>query len=146
MSPYAPRIITIQVKPKEIGKIIGPKGATIRDIEEQSGAKVSIDDDGVVTIAAVGGEAGNKARAMVEALVVQPRSGKTYTAGEDDHRVSGVVEICPASKGSSTSRAPHGRTEKTEDVVKKGERRHVKCSRSTIAAKMRLSRKALIEK
>src|SRR5262249_42641123 len=68
MSPWAPRIITIQVKQKEIGKIIGPKGATIRDIEEQSGAKVSIDDDGVVTIAAVGAEAGNKAREMVEAL------------------------------------------------------------------------------
>ena len=79
MSPWAPRVITIQVKPKDIGKIIGPKGAVIRGIEEQSGASVSIDDDGVVTISAVGGEAGTKAREMVEALVQEPEIGKTYT-------------------------------------------------------------------
>ena len=58
MSPYAPRIFTIQIKPDKIGDVIGPKGKTIRGIQDASGAKVNIDDTGLITIAAVGAEAG----------------------------------------------------------------------------------------
>jgi polyribonucleotide nucleotidyltransferase len=148
MSPWAPRIITIQVKPKEIGKIIGPKGATIRDIEEQSGAKVSIDDDGVVTIAAVGGEAGNKAREMVEALVQEPEIGRTYTGKVKTTTAFGAfVEIMPGVEGLiHISELQHGRTEKTEDVVKKGDTVTVKLLEIDDRGKMRLSRKALLPK
>ena len=148
MSQWAPRIITIQVKQKEIGKIIGPKGATIRDIEEQSGAKVSIDDDGVVTIAAVGGEAGNKARAMVEALVQEPEIGKTYTGKVKTTTAFGAfVEILPGVEGLvHISELQHGRTEKTEDVLKKGDTVTVKLLEIDDRGKMRLSRKALLEK
>jgi polyribonucleotide nucleotidyltransferase len=148
MSPWAPRIITIQVKQKEIGKIIGPKGATIRDIEEQSGAKVSIDDDGVVTIAAVGGEAGNKAREMVEALVQEPEIGRTYTGKVKTTTAFGAfVEIMPGVEGLiHISELQHGRTEKTEDVVKKGDTVTVKLLEIDDRGKMRLSRKALIPK
>jgi len=56
LSKYAPRIITMMVKPDKIGDIIGPKGKTIRGIQDQTGAKISIEDSGMVTIAAVGGE------------------------------------------------------------------------------------------
>jgi len=148
MSPYAPRIITIQVRPKEIGKIIGPKGATIRDIEEQSGAKVSIDDDGVVTIAAVGGEAGQKAREMVEALVQEAEVGKTYTGKVKTTTAFGAfVEILPGVEGLiHISELQHGRTERTEDVVKKGDIVTVKLLEVDDRGRMRLSRKALIEK
>ncbi len=148
MSPWAPRIITIQVKPKEIGKIIGPKGATIRDIEEQSGAKVSIDDDGVVTIAAVGGEAGAKAREMVEALVQEPEIGKTYTGKVKTTTAFGAfVEIMPGVEGLvHISELQHGRTERTEDVLKKGDTVSVKLLEVDERGKMRLSRKALLPK
>ena len=148
MSPYAPRIITIQVRPKEIGKIIGPKGATIRDIEEQSGAKVSIDDDGVVTIAAVGGEAGQKAREMVEALVQEAVVGKTYTGKVKTTTAFGAfVEILPGVEGLvHISELQHGRTDKTEDVVKKGDVVTVKLLEVDERGRLRLSRKALIEK
>ncbi len=148
MSPWAPRIITIQVKPKEIGKIIGPKGATIRDIEEQSGAKVSIDDDGVVTIAAVGGEAGAKAREMVEALVQEPEIGKTYTGKVKTTTAFGAfVEIMPGVEGLvHISELQHGRTERTEDVLKKGDTVTVKLLEVDERGKMRLSRKALLPK
>ncbi len=148
MSPYAPRIITIQVRPKEIGKIIGPKGATIRDIEEQSGAKVSIDDDGIVTIAAVGGEAGQKAREMVEALVQEAEVGKTYTGKVKTTTAFGAfVEILPGVEGLiHISELQHGRTERTEDVVKKGDVVTVKLLEVDDRGRMRLSRKALIEK
>jgi polyribonucleotide nucleotidyltransferase len=148
MSPWAPRIITIQVKQKEIGKIIGPKGATIRDIEEQSGASVSIDDDGVVTIAAVGSEAGQKAREMVEALVQEPEVGKTYTGKVKTTTAFGAfVEILPGVEGLiHISELQHGRTEKTEDVVKKGDVVTVKLLEVDDRGRMRLSRKALLEK
>ena len=148
MSPWAPRIITIQVKQKYIGKIIGPKGAVIRDIEEQSGAKVSIDDDGVVTIAAVGGEAGAKAREMVEALVQEPEIGKTYTGKVKTTTAFGAfVEIMPGVEGLvHISELQHGRTERTEDVLKKGDTVEVKLLEVDERGKMRLSRKALIPK
>jgi polyribonucleotide nucleotidyltransferase len=148
MSPWAPRVITIQVAPKEIGKIIGPKGATIREIEERSGAKVSIDDDGVVTIAAVGGEAGAIAREMVEALVVKPEVGKTYTGKVKTTTAFGAfVEILPGVEGLvHISELQHGRTEKTEDVVKKGDTVEVKLLEIDERGKMRLSRKALLPK
>ncbi len=148
MSKWAPRIITIQVKPKEIGKIIGPKGATIREIEEQSGASVSIDDDGVVTIAAVGGEAGAKAREMVEALVQEPEVGKTYTGKVKTTTAFGAfVEILPGVEGLvHISELQHGRTERTEDVLKKGDTVTVKLLEVDERGRLRLSRKALIEK
>jgi polyribonucleotide nucleotidyltransferase len=148
MSPWAPRIITIQVKPKDIGKIIGPKGATIREIEEQSGASVSIDDDGVVTIAAVGGEAGAKAREMVEALVQEPEVGKTYTGKVKTTTAFGAfVEILPGVEGLvHISELQHGRTDKTEDVLKKGDTVTVKLLEVDERGRLRLSRKALLEK
>jgi polyribonucleotide nucleotidyltransferase len=148
MSPWAPRIITIQVKPKDIGKIIGPKGATIREIEEQSGASVSIDDDGVVTIAAVGGEAGARAREMVEALVQEAEVGKTYTGKVKTTTAFGAfVEILPGVEGLvHISELQHGRTERTEDVVKKGDTVTVKVLEVDERGRLRLSRKALIEK
>jgi len=148
MSKWAPRIITIQVKPKDIGKIIGPKGATIREIEEQSGASVSIDDDGVVTIAAVGGEAGTKARELVEALVQEPEVGKTYTGKVKTTTAFGAfVEILPGVEGLvHISELQHGRTERTEDVLKKGDTVTVKLLEVDERGRLRLSRKALLEK
>ena len=148
MSKWAPRIITIQVKPKDIGKIIGPKGATIRGIEEESGATVSIDDDGVVTIAAVGGEAGAKAREMVEALVQEAEVGKTYTGKVKTTTAFGAfVEILPGVEGLvHISELQHGRTERTEDVLKKGDTVTVKLLEVDERGRLRLSRKALIEK
>jgi polyribonucleotide nucleotidyltransferase len=148
MSPWAPRIVTIQVKPKDIGKIIGPKGATIRDIEEQSGASVAIDDNGVVTISAVGAEAGAKAREMVEALVQEAEVGKTYTGKVKTTTAFGAfVEILPGVEGLvHISELQHGRTERTEDVLKKGDVVTVKLLEVDERGRLRLSRKALIEK
>jgi polyribonucleotide nucleotidyltransferase len=148
MSPWAPRVITLQVKQKDIGKIIGPKGATIRDIEQQSGASVSIDDDGVVTISAVGGEAGQKARQMIESLVEEPEVGRTYTGKVKSTTAFGAfVEILPGVEGLlHISELQHGRTERTEDVVKKGDTVTVKLLEVDDRGRIRLSRKALLEK
>src|SRR5881409_74154 len=65
LSKYAPRIITIQIPTEKIGDIIGPKGKTIRSIQEQTGAEINVDDNGLVTISAVG-EGGARARDIVD--------------------------------------------------------------------------------
>jgi polyribonucleotide nucleotidyltransferase len=148
MSKYAPRIITIMVKPDKIGDIIGPKGKTIRGIQDATGAKISIEDSGLVTIAAVGGEAGEKAKQMIESMVMEPEVGKIYEGPVKSTTAFGAfVEILPGVEGLlHISELQHGRTEKTEDVVKKGDVVKVKLLEVDDKGRMKLSRKALIAK
>ncbi|HKT61408.1 MAG TPA: polyribonucleotide nucleotidyltransferase, partial [Gemmatimonadales bacterium] len=123
LSKYAPRIFTMQIKPDKIGDVIGPKGKTIRGIQDATGAKINIEDSGLVTISAVGGEAGEKARAMVAAITTEPEVGRTYEGPVKSTTAFGAfVEILPGVEGLlHISELQHGRTEKTEDVVKKGD-------------------------
>ncbi len=148
LSKYAPRILTMMVKPDKIGDIIGPKGKTIRGIQDQTGAKISIEDSGLVTIAAVGGEAGEKARQMIAAMVEEPEVGKVYEGPVKSTTAFGAfIEIMPGVEGLlHISELQHGRTEKTEDVVKKGDVVKVKLLEVDEKGRMRLSRKALLTK
>ncbi|MEO6066542.1 MAG: polyribonucleotide nucleotidyltransferase [Gemmatimonadales bacterium] len=148
LSPHAPRIITIQIKTDKIGDVIGPKGKTIRGIQEATGAKISIEDSGIVTIAAVGGEAGARAKEMVMALVAEPEVGKIYEGPVKSTTAFGAfIEIMPGVEGLlHISELQHGRVEKTEDVVKKGDIVKVKLLEVDERGRMKLSRKALIPK
>jgi polyribonucleotide nucleotidyltransferase len=148
LSPFAPRIITFMIKPDRIGDVIGPKGKTIRGIQDQTGAKIGIEDSGLVTISAVGGEAGLRAKAMVDALVAEPEVGKTYEGPVKSTTAFGAfVEIMPGVEGLlHISELQHGRTEKTEDVVKKGDVVTVKLLEVDERGRMKLSRKALMPK
>ncbi|HEX2220739.1 MAG TPA: polyribonucleotide nucleotidyltransferase [Gemmatimonadales bacterium] len=148
LSKYAPRIFTMQIKPDKIGDVIGPKGKTIRGIQDATGAKISIEDTGVVTISAVGGEAGEKARAMVAAITTEPEVGRTYEGPVKSTTAFGAfVEILPGVEGLlHISELQHGRTEKTEDVVKKGDIVQVKLLEVDERGRMKLSRKALLPK
>jgi len=148
LSKYAPRIITIQIKPEKIGDVIGPKGKTIRGIQDATGAKINVDDTGLITIAAVGGDAGEKAREMVAAIVAEPEVGKIYEGPVKSTTPFGAfVEIIPGVEGLlHISELQHGRTEKTEDVVKKGDVVKVQLLEVDERGRMRLSRKALIPK
>ena len=148
LSPYAPRIFTIQIKPEKIGDIIGPKGKTIRGIQDATGAKITVDDTGLVTIAAVGGEAGQKAREMITAIVAEPEVGRVYEGQVKSVTQFGAfVEIIPGVEGLlHISELQHGRTERTEDVVKKGDVVKVKLLEVDERGRMKLSRKALIPK
>jgi len=148
LSPYAPRIITIQIKPDKIGDIIGPKGKTIRGIQDATGAKISVDDTGLITVAAVGGEAGQKATDMIRAIVAEPVVGTIYEGPVKSTTAFGAfVEIIPGVEGLlHISELQHTKTEKTEDVVKKGDIVKVKLLEVDERGRMRLSRKALIPK
>jgi len=147
LSKYAPRILTIQIRPDKIGDVIGPKGKTIRGIQEQTGAEINVDDTGLVTISGVG-EAAERARDMISGIVQEPEVGKVYEGVVKSTTAFGAfVEIIPGVEGLlHISELQHGRTEKTEDVVKKGDHLKVKLLEVDERGRMRLSRKALIEK
>jgi len=148
LSKYAPRIITLQVKPDRIGDIIGPKGKTIRGLQDQTGAEINVDDSGLVTISSTSGEAGERARDMIAAIVQEPEVGSVYEGTVKSTTAFGAfVEILPGVEGLlHISELQHGRTERTEDVVKKGDRVRVKLLEVDGRGKMRLSRKAVLDK
>jgi len=107
-----------------------------------------VDDSGLVTISAVGGEAGEKAREMVAAIVAEPEVGKVYEGPVKSTTPFGAfVEILPGVEGLlHISELQHGRTEKTEDVLKKGDVVRVKLLEVDERGRMKLSRKALLPK
>jgi polyribonucleotide nucleotidyltransferase len=146
LSQYAPRIISIQINPEKIGEIIGPKGKTIRAIQDESGATIDIDDSGLVKIAAVSGEASARAREMIEAIVQDPEIGRIYEGPVKNTTTFGAfIEIMPGTEGlCHISELQEGRTEKTEDVVKKGDIVRVKLLSIDEKGRLRLSRKAAL--
>ena len=146
LSRYAPRIITIKINPAKIGEIIGPKGKTIRGIQEATGATINVDDDGTVTIASVSGEGGERARKMIAAITEEPEVGRTYEGVVKSTTTFGAfVEILPGTEGLvHISELQEGRVEKTEDVVKKGDVVHVKLLSIDEKGRLRLSRKVAL--
>jgi polyribonucleotide nucleotidyltransferase len=146
LSPFAPRIVTLQISPEKIGDLIGPKGKTIRGIQDETGAELTVDDSGLVTIAAVGGDSMERARQMVQALTAEPVVGETYEGTVKTTTPFGAfVEIMPGTEGLvHISEMRHERTEKTEDVVKKGDRVRVKLIDRDERGRLRLSMKALL--
>ncbi|MFQ5889248.1 MAG: polyribonucleotide nucleotidyltransferase [Gemmatimonadota bacterium] len=144
MSRYAPRIITIQINPEKIGDVIGPKGKTIRGIQEETGTEINIEDTGVVTISSVAGEGGERARQMVEAIVAEPEVGRVYEGVVKNTTSFGAfVEIIPGVEGlCHISELEEGRTERTEDVVKAGDVVKVKLLAIDERGRLKLSRRA----
>jgi polyribonucleotide nucleotidyltransferase len=147
LSRYAPRIITMQVNPDKIGEVIGPKGKTIRSIQEETGTEISIDDSGLVTIASVSAEGSARAQEMVSAIAQDPEIGRIYEGVVKSTTTFGAfVEILPGVEGLvHISELQEGRTEKTEDVVKKGDATRVKLLSIDEKGRMRLSRKAALQ-
>jgi polyribonucleotide nucleotidyltransferase len=148
LSEYAPRIVTLMINPEKIGDLIGPKGKTIRGIQDETGAELTVDDTGLVTIAAVGGDAMQRARQMVQAITAEPEIGATYEGTVKTTTAFGAfVEIMPGTEGLvHISELKHGRTDKTEDVVNKGDRVTVKLLDRDERGRLRLSMKALVPK
>ena len=148
LSQYAPRIVTLTISPEKIGDLIGPKGKTIRGIQDETGAELTVDDSGLVTIAAVGGEAMERAKQMVKAITAEPIVGDTYEGTVKSITAFGAfVEIMPGTEALlHVSEIKWERVDKTEDVLKKGERVKVKLVDRDERGRLRLSMKALLPK
>ncbi|AFU71987.1 polyribonucleotide nucleotidyltransferase [Bifidobacterium asteroides DSM 20089] len=129
MSPYAPRIITTQVPIDKIGEVIGPKGKMINQIQEDTGADVSIEDDGTVYIASEGGEAAAKAKEVIDQIANPhvPEAGETFNGKVVKITSFGAfVNLTPGTDGllhiSQIRNLANGeRIDSVEDVLKEGD-------------------------
>jgi polyribonucleotide nucleotidyltransferase len=148
LSRWAPRILSITVPKKKIREIIGTGGKVIRGLQEDTGAKIDIDDEGVVTIASVDGAAGEEALRRIEALIEEPEIGRIYEGPVKSITPFGAfVEILPGRDGLvHISELEYRRVEKVEDVVQEGEIMRVKLIGIDNQGRVKLSRKALLEK
>jgi len=143
MSPYAPRIVTVKIKPSQIGAIIGSGGRTIRGITEQTGAVIDIGDDGVVTIASDDEAKAAKAIAMIKNLTQEPEVGTSYMGTVRKVVDFGAfIEILPGVDGlCHISELTDGRVDKVEDVLSEGDKVLVKCIGIDRSGKIKLSRR-----
>jgi polyribonucleotide nucleotidyltransferase len=145
ISPYAPRIINLFVKPEKVGDVIGPAGKIIKKIIAETGAKIEIDDSGKVTIASVDMDAAEKAKKMIQDLTMEAEFGKTYTGKVvriEDY--GAFIEILPNIDGLlHISEISHQRIRNVRDVLKIGQTLQVKVINIDEHNKIRLSKKAL---
>jgi len=146
ISQFAPRLITVQINPEKIGLLIGPGGKTIKGIQEATGAKIDIDDDGTVFISHSEAEGAEAARAKVEALTEEVKVGKVY-----DGRVTSIkdfgafIEILPGRDGlCHISELDDKYVDKVESVCKVGDHMQVKVIAIDDQDRVKLSRKALL--
>ena len=123
LSPYAPRLLTIKIDPELIGLVIGPSGKTIKAITEQTGAKIDIEDDGTVTIAAVEAGKAEKAKKLIVNMTRKLNEGDVY-AGKVTRiiEIGAFVEVLPGKEGMiHISQLAEGRVGKVEDEVAVGD-------------------------
>ncbi|MBQ8682198.1 MAG: polyribonucleotide nucleotidyltransferase [Selenomonadales bacterium] len=146
LSPYAPRIITLQIHPDKIRDVIGPGGKVIKKIIEETGVKIDIEDDGKAFIAAVDMEAGKKAVKMIEDLIREVEVGETYEGKVTRIMNFGAfVEVLPGKEGLvHISQLAKERVEKVEDVVSIGDIVKVKVIEIDRQGRVNLSRKVLL--
>jgi polyribonucleotide nucleotidyltransferase len=147
LKPHAPRITVIQIPTEKIGAVIGPGGKMIRSIQEETGAKVDISEDGTVFIASADGDSAQKARERIEALTESAVLGRIYTGKVVRVTDFGAfVEILPNMDGMvHISQLDSQRVNKVEDVVRLGDEITVMVTDIDDQGKIRLSRQAVLE-
>ncbi|MDI6784198.1 MAG: polyribonucleotide nucleotidyltransferase [bacterium] len=149
LSAYAPRIITMQIKPEQIRTVIGPGGKVINDIIDKTGVKIDIERDGSVKIASVDEKAAQQAMQMIEYLTEEVEVGKIYLGKVTRILNFGAfVEILPGKEGlCHISQLDEKRVAKVEDIVHEGDTILVKVAEIDDQGRVNLSRKqALREK
>lgn len=136
MSPYAPRIITVRIPVDKIGEVIGPKGKMINQIQDDTGANISIEDDGTIYIGADNGESAEAARALINAIAnpTMPEKGERYLGTVVKIMPFGAfISLLPGKDGllhisKLRPLAGGARVENVEDVVSVGQKIQVEIS------------------
>lgn len=142
LSPYAPRLLTIKIDPDLIGLVIGPGGKTIKGITEQTGAKVDIEDSGLVTVSALDADKAKKACSIIEGMTRKLAAGDVYVG-----RVTRIipigafVEVLPGKEGMiHISQLADYRVGKVEDEVAVGDEVIVKVREIDSKGRINLTR------
>jgi polyribonucleotide nucleotidyltransferase len=141
VSSYAPRIVTLHIKPDKIRDVIGPGGKVIRGLVEDTGCKIDIEDDGTVLIASADGAAMEKAIAAIQAITAEPEIGRIYHGTVRKIVEFGAfVEILPGTDGLlHISQLSKERVRRVEDVLHEGDEIMVKVLDVDRSGKIRLS-------
>jgi polyribonucleotide nucleotidyltransferase len=143
LSPYAPRITTINVKPDQVRTVIGPGGKNVRGIIEATGCSIDIEDDGRINIASSDGEACKAAIKMIRNLTQDAEVGRLYMATVKKIMDFGAfVEIFPGTEGLvHISELAKERVKNVTDILNEGDKVLVKCLDIDRQGKIKLSRK-----
>jgi polyribonucleotide nucleotidyltransferase len=147
LSLHAPRIYTLEINPEKIGAVIGPGGKMIKQIQAETGAKIDIEQDGRVFVAAPDGEAGQRAVKMIEALTKEVGVGEIFTGKITRLMGKGaMLEYLPGKEGLiPTFELSHHRIGRPDDVVKIGDEVQAKVVSVDMQGRVDLSRKALLD-
>jgi len=148
LSPYAPRMLTINIDPDKIREVIGPGGKMIRKIIDATGTKIDIEDDGRVFIASTDVEDAKRAVGMIMDLVHDPLPGEVYTGKVTRIMPFGAfVEILPGKDGMiHISQLAWERVNTVEDVLNIGDEVTVRVSEIDSQGRVNLSRRDLLPK
>jgi polyribonucleotide nucleotidyltransferase len=146
ISENAPRLFQVKINPEKIGLLIGPGGKNIRAIQEETGAKLDVDDDGTVTIASLDAGGAEEAKRRVEALCQEIKVGNVYEGKVTSIKEFGAfIEITPGRDGlCHISELDVGYVGRVDDVVKVGDRVTVKVIAIDDQDRVKLSRKVLL--
>ncbi len=123
LSPYAPRIYSLQIAQQKIKDLIGPRGKTVQGIQEETSTTINIEDDGTVEIAATSAEDVRRAEEKIRAITAMPEIGKEYTGKVVRTAPFGAfVEILPGKDGLvHISQMGDGYVRRAEDVMQVGD-------------------------
>lgn len=143
LSPYAPRITTVFVKPDQVRTVIGAGGKTVRGIIEATGCGIDIEDDGRINISSADGAAAKAAAKMIKELTQSPEVGKLYDGTVKKIMDFGAfVEIFAGTDGLvHVSELAKERVSKVTDILNEGDKVLVKCIGVDRQGKIKLSRK-----
>jgi polyribonucleotide nucleotidyltransferase len=144
LSPHAPRFLTIKIRPEKIREIIGPGGKVIRGIQEKTGAKIDVEDDGKVTVFSPSSESAQMAIGIIQDICREAELDRIYVGKVKSIKEFGAfVEIIPGSEGLlHISQIAENRIRSVGDVLSEGDIVAVKVIEIDGNGKMRLSRKA----
>ena len=148
ISTFAPRIVTIKIPVDKIRDVIGPGGKTIRSIIERTGVRIDVEDDGTVNVASNDDESAQRALSIIEELTATPELNKSYLGTVQRITDFGAfVEVLPGVDGLlHVSEIAHYRVKDVRDELQEGEQVLVKVINVDPSGKIRLSRKALLDK
>jgi polyribonucleotide nucleotidyltransferase len=147
LKSHAPRMTVIKIDPEKIGAVIGPGGRNIRGIQDETGARVDIEDDGTIFIASSDGPSADSARERIESMVEEAVVGRIYTGRVVRVTDFGAfVEILPNTDGLvHISQLASEHIQRVEDVANVGDEITVMVTDIDPEGKIRLSRQAVLE-
>ena len=147
LSVYAPKLISIEIDPEFIGKVIGPGGKVIKGIQEQTETTIEVEEDGTIYISCLGGDGHLKAREIIEMITQPPKVGRIYNQAKvvSVKDFGAFIEIIPGVEGlCHISELSDGYVKNVDEVCKMGDLIPVKLISIDDQGRLKLSRKAAL--